>query len=78
MNGYGRSSHMDQHLDQGGLLVWKGPEEDKAAQPEDCGSMIGDTQLIVMNDSKFLGSLGRSRRPVSLDVNVVMTGLLNW
>lgn len=42
---------MDQQLDQGGLLVWQGPEEDKAAQPEDCGSMIGDTQLIVMNDS---------------------------
>lgn len=69
---------MDQQLDQGGLLVWQGPEEDKAAQPEDCGSMIGDTQLIVINDSKFSGSLGRSRRPVSLDVNVVMTGLLSW
>lgn len=63
---------MDQQLYQGGLLVWQGPEEDKAAKPEDCGSMIGDTQLIVINDSKFSGSLGRSR-PVSLDVNVIMT-----
>lgn len=59
-------------LYQGGLLVREGPKQDKAAQPGDCGPMIGNTQLIINNDSRFSDSLGRRRRTVTLDVNVVI------
>lgn len=40
--------------------------------------MIGNPQLIINNDSKISNSPGRSRRPVRLDLDVVMAGLFGW